>query len=160
MKSNDVRIREATPEDLDQIVRFNSALAAETEDTTLNQEHLVVGVREALADTNRCQYYLAEIDGTIVGQTMFTTEWSDWRNGYFWWIQSVYIDTAYRRRGIFRLLYEHIRNKAKLRSEVCGIRLYVHKENLRAIETYRRMGMILTHYLVCEETWSTPVSNH
>ena len=154
MTTDTVRIREADLEDIDTVVEFNMALASETENKTLDRRTLTVGVRQALTDKRRSQYYVAEIGSAIVGQTMFTTEWSDWRNGTFWWIQSVYIDPAHRGRGIFRMLYEHIRSEAKRYPDIRGIRLYVHKDNQRAIETYRRMGMTLTDYMVCEEDWS------
>ena len=93
------------------------------------------------------------IGDAVAGQTMITTEWSDWRNGFFWWIQSVYVHPDFRRRGVFRSLYAHIRSLAHERSNVCGLRLYVHNTNTRAIDTYIKLGMALTEYRLCEEVW-------
>ncbi len=153
-----ITIRPATVNDHETIVAFNLAMAWETEQRTLDRETLLKGVHRALRDPNRSLYFVALIEGRIIGQTMFTTEWSDWRNGDFWWIQSVYVEPAFRGRGVFRALYEHIRTLAQQRSDVCGIRLYVFKQNHRAIETYQRLGMTLTDYLLCEEAWR-PQSN-
>ncbi len=155
MTADAIRIRPATPKDLDTIVEFNLSLASETEGKALDRPVLRAGVEAALADASRAQYFLAEVDGEVVGQTMFTTEWSDWRNGTFWWIQSVYIAADHRGQGVFRALYGHIRELAKREPDVCGIRLYVDNDNHRAIKTYRRLGMELTDYLICEEFWPT-----
>lgn len=155
MTANAIHIRSATPQDLDTVVRFNLGLASETEGKTLDHEILRTGVEAALSDLTRARYFLAEVDGEVIGQTMFTTEWSDWRNGYFWWIQSVYIDAAHRGRGVFRALYAYIRELAKHEPDVCGIRLYVDSDNHRAIKTYKNLGMDLTDYRVCEEAWPT-----
>ena len=155
MTRSEIRIRPATPQDLDRVVEFNLGLASETEGKALDRETLRAGVEAALSDASRARYFLAEVDGQVVGQTMFTTEWSDWRNGYFWWIQSVYIDATHRGRGVFRALYAYIRELAKAEPDVCGIRLYVDNDNHRAIKTYKNLGMELTDYLICEEAWST-----
>jgi GNAT superfamily N-acetyltransferase len=149
---NPASIRPATPDDADQVIAFNTALAAETEGKTLDASTLAVGVREALADPARSLYFLAEVDGAVVGQTMVTFEWSDWRNAFFWWIQSVY--SRFRRRGVFRALHDHVRREAKGRPDVCGLRLYVHHDNHRAMKTYERLGMPQSEYLLCEEDWS------
>lgn len=153
MTADVIRIRPATRKDLDRVVEFNLGLASETEGKALDRDTLRAGIEAALSDPIRARYFLAEVDGRVVGQTMFTREWSDWRNAYFWWIQSVYIDADHRGRGVFRALYSHIRELAKREPDVCGIRLYVDKQNHRAIETYQRLGMELTDYLICEEFW-------
>ena len=155
MSANSITIRPATPDDAVRIVSFNTALAAETERKTLDARTATDGVREALADPGRSLYFLAEVDGTVVGQTMVTFEWSDWRNAFFWWIQSVYVDSRYRRRGVFRALHEHVRREARSRPDVCGLRLYVHHDNHRAMKTYERLGMPQSEYLMCEEDWSS-----
>ncbi len=157
MTSRVIQVRRAVPADLEAVVAFNQSMAVETEGKTLDHAILTAGVREALRDQNRSLYFVAEVDGKVVGQTMVTVEWSDWRNGFFWWIQSVYVDPAYRRRGVFRALHDHVRGLAKSRGDVCGLRLYVHRHNQRAIETYQKLGMTLTDYLVCEEDWSERV---
>jgi len=155
----DITVRQARSSDLDRVVAFNRAMAFETEKKTLDDDVLTAGVRQALADPARSLYFVAEIDGEVVGQTMFTTEWSDWRNGFYWWIQSVYVEPAHRRRGVFRALYEHVRMLARQRPDVCGIRLYVHGHNGRAIETYQQLGMTVSAYRLCEEDWSDARDN-
>lgn len=157
-----INIRLALPDDLETVVEFNAALARETEDKTLDPEVLAEGVRRGLADPHRAIYFVAEQEGAIVGQIMITTEWSDWRNGFFWWIQSVYVAPAHRRHGVFRMLHTHVRQQAVNRPDVCGLRLYVHKLNTRALEIYKKLGMSVTDYHLCEEEWSqrSPSSEH
>ena len=154
MNIDSIAIRRATLDDADPIVAYNTALAAETEGKTLDARTITVGVRAALADPSRSLYFLAEVDGEVVGQTMVTFEWSDWRNAFFWWIQSVYVDSPFRRRGVFRALHEHVRREARSRPNVCGLRLYVHHDNHRAMKTYAQLGMPQSEYLMCEEDWS------
>ena len=129
-------------------------MALETEQKRLDPGLIADGVRNALEDPTRCTYFVAEVDGAPGGQTMITSEWSDWRDGFFWWIQSVYVEPRFRRRGVFRALHAHIRRLARARPDVCGLRLYVHRRNTRAIETYARLDMTSTDYLLCEEDWS------
>lgn len=152
--TGELRIRSAAPTDLAKIVAFNAAMALETEAKMLDGAKLTEGVRQALADPRRCRYYVAERGGEVVGQTMVTFEWSDWRNGDFWWIQSVYVDPAHRRGGVFRAIYEHIRDAARNTPGVCGLRLYAHSGNSRALGAYESLGMTVTNYVVCEEDWS------
>ena len=128
-------------------------MAWETEGKTLDRELLRQGLDALLRHEDRGFYTVAEVGGRVVGQLMITYEWSDWRNGYFWWFQSVYVAPSFRCRGIFRALYEHIRDLAKSRPDVCGLRLYVHRDNRHAMDTYRKLGMTLTEYLLCEEGW-------
>lgn len=154
MAGNDaIRVRDAGPGDLETIVRFNMDLASESENITLDHDMVTQGVKDGLRDPNKCRYFMAEMDGKVVGQTMITLEWSDWRNGYFWWIQSVYVETDYRRRGIYRTLHQHIRKLAQNEKNVCGLRLYVYNKNERAIQTYKQLGMTVTDYQLCEEVW-------
>ena len=155
MTDPDIQVRRAGPADHDTIVKFNKAMALETEGKTLDRATVAAGVRKGLEDPNRSLYFVAEVDGRVVGQTMITFEWSDWRNGFFWWIQSVYVEPAFRRRGVFRALHQHIRELAKQQPGVCGLRLYVHDENQRAIEIYGKLGMPVTRYVLCEEEWPT-----
>ena len=147
-------IREATASDVECIVRFNQLLARETEDKQLDPARLRAGVEQGLARPDACRYYLAEQNGRVIGQTMVTCEWSDWRNGLFWWIQSVYVDHGHRRGGVFRALFRHVEAAAKRSPDVCGLRLYVDQTNDRAISTYRRLGMKGTEYVVYEVDWS------
>ncbi len=152
-----ITIRDAKPEDVATIVEFNQRLALETESRRIASDVLRPGGEAALRKPEYCRYFIAEIDGEFVGQTMITYEWSDWRNGVFWWIQSVYVRADFRKRGVFRALHEHIESLAKSTPGVCGIRLYVEADNSRAIATYRRLGLAPTGHLVHEQDWSGAV---
>lgn len=154
MNDTAINIRPARPDDLNVIAQFNQALARESEDKTLADAVIREGVRRLLADRSLGHYFIAEIEAMIVGQTMVTTEWSDWRSGFFWWIQSVYVSPEFRRRGVFRALHMKVREAAKKSGDVCGLRLYVHEHNARAMEAYLNMGMDRTHYAMFEEDWS------
>jgi len=145
-----LRVRAAAPADLAVVCDFNSLLAKESEGKTLDQDLLRPGVAAVLADPHKGRYFLAEKDGHIVGQLAITFEWSDWRNGWFWWIQSVYVRPEARRIGVFRALFEHVRDAAVRDSEVIGIRLYVERDNHAAHGTYQRLGLDWTGYQVME----------
>jgi ribosomal protein S18 acetylase RimI-like enzyme len=114
-------------------------------------ERVGAGVLRLLQDSSLGFYLVAERHGEVVGCLMVTNEWSDWRNGLFWWIQSVYIEPGSRRQGVYRLLYDAIREMARANPGICGFRLYVEKENRTAQQTYRSLGMEATDYLVFEE---------
>jgi len=144
-------IRRATSEDTDVVVDFNRRLAEESESKKLDGALLKAGVAQALTDPHKALYFLAEDAGLVIGQIMITTEWSDWRNGWFWWIQSVYVRPEARRRGVFRALFEHVSHAARKDPTVIGLRLYVDHQNHAAQETYRRSGMTETGYLVLEK---------
>jgi len=143
-------IRRATLNDLDTLVSFNAAMAKETEDKPLDVDTLRRGVRALLRDDQKGRYWVAEHTDRVVGTLMCTTEWSDWRNGAFWWIQSVYVRPEARRQGVFTALYEHVRSKAQAEPDVCGLRLYVERENASAQATYEAMGMARTAYRMYE----------
>jgi GNAT superfamily N-acetyltransferase len=143
-------IRPGALDDLPVIVEFNAAIAAETEHRVLDRVTLTKGVEAALRDPSKGRYFVADEKGTVVGQTMFTTEWSDWRNGVFWWIQSVYVREDKRGAGVFSALYRHIEGLAKQEGNVCGLRLYAEEENIRAQRTYEKLGMVKTGYRVFE----------
>lgn len=145
-----ITVREARAEDADIIAGYNSDMAAETEDKTLDPDRIGPGVAAVLADASRGRYWVAEIDGCIVGQLMVTYEWSDWRNGDIWWIQSVYVRPESRRHGIFRALYRHVESLAAATPGVIGLRLYVETDNMRAQQTYESLGMVKPNYLVME----------
>ncbi len=134
-------IRAATPADAPLIAQFNFALAYETEHRELDRARLLAGVQALLADPAKGFYILAEVDGVVAGQTLITREWSDWRNGHFWWIQSVYVLPEFRGRGVFRELFEHLTRAARQEADVCGLRLYVERANVRAQTVYERLGM-------------------
>ena len=139
-------IRLARKDDAPIIAEFNGSMAAETEGIRLERTRLVKGVEALLADTNKGVYYVAEVDGRVVGQLMITYEWSDWRNAIFWWIQSVYVHPEFRGKGVFRKIYRHVESRAKTVGDVCGMRLYVEKGNERAHKTYESLGMKKSHY--------------
>ena len=140
-----MRIRDATTSDAATIIDFNAKMAKETEHKELDRALLEPGVRRALADPGLARYWLAvEDDGTPLGQLMVTWEWSDWRNGPFFWIQSVYVREEARRRGVYRALHEHCIEVAR-REGAVGVRLYVEPNNARAIATYARLGMQKTY---------------
>lgn len=143
-------IRRAGPSDCALVTEFNRLLAAESEGKMLDEGVLRAGVASGLADPRKGVYFLAEEEGAAVGQIMYTTEWSDWRNGWFWWIQSVYVRLESRRRGVLRALFEHVHHEAKTDGNVIGLRLYVERENHVAQETYRRLGMEPAGYIVFE----------
>jgi ribosomal protein S18 acetylase RimI-like enzyme len=145
-----ITVRRATAADVPVIVEFNCRLAEESENKTLDPDVLTPGVRATFADASKGPYFLAEEDGRVVGQTQITFEWSDWRNGWIWWIQGVYVRPEGRRRGAFRALYQHIYQAACADPEVIALRLYVERDNHRAQETYERLGMGRTGYLVLE----------
>ena len=149
-----ISIRNAVRSDAVTIVRFNAAMADETEHKTLDLRLLHDGVNGLFDHPEYGFYILAESDGEIVGQIMITYEWSDWRNGVFWWIQSVYVKPEFRSRGVFRMLFDHISSTASGRETVCGFRLYVERENERAQRVYEAMGMKQTRYEMYEKDFS------
>jgi ribosomal protein S18 acetylase RimI-like enzyme len=146
-------IREADLDDTQRIVLFNQAMARETEGRELDRKTLTKGVESLLKNPSRGRYFVAVKDEEVVGQVMVTTEWSDWRNGSVWWLQSVYVSKRHRREGIYRALHEHARETARSEKAI-GIRLYVERDNLPAQETYRALGMDPSQYLMYEEMWA------
>ena len=145
-----VTIRHARATDAERIADFNARLAQESERKTLDAPTVRSGVQALLDAPEHGQYYVAESGSEMVGQLLITYEWSDWRNGQFWWIQSVYVVPEYRRRGIFSALYAHVTALARANPAVCGLRLYVEESNARALETYRSLGMDPAGYHVLE----------
>ena len=143
-------IRDATPADASIIADYNNRLAEETEARSLDPDLIGPGVAAFLADPTKGRYWLAVIDDKIIGQIAVTYEWSDWRNGMMWWIESVYVHVDYRRQGVYTCLYRHVESQAKSDPEVIGIRLYVEKENERAQSTYAHLGMNMTSYQIMQ----------
>jgi ribosomal protein S18 acetylase RimI-like enzyme len=146
-----VNIRVAEQSDLASLVNFNQLMAWETEQKKLDESTLSSGVAALIADDKKGFYLVAQHNAQVVGSLMVTTEWSDWRNGVFWWIQSVYISPDYRRRGVYAKLYAQVKTLAEQQHDVCGFRLYVEKENIIAQKTYESLGMQQSHYLMYEE---------
>ncbi|HQU86914.1 MAG TPA: GNAT family N-acetyltransferase [Pyrinomonadaceae bacterium] len=146
-----MNIRLATAADAKNLVEFNQAMALETEGKRLDSDILTNGVGSVFQDEKKGFYVVAEENGTICGGLMVTFEWSDWRNSWFWWIQSVYILPEFRGRSIYRSMYEFVKEKAVAEKNVCGFRLYVEKENGTAQKVYEKLGMESSHYLMYEE---------
>jgi GNAT superfamily N-acetyltransferase len=148
--------RRAYLDDLQSIVDFQLAMAWETEALCLDRAVCAEGVRAVFENPSLGVFYVAESDARVVGVTLTTYEWSDWRNGVVWWIQSVYVLPEFRRQGIYSGIYAHIRSLAEADSSVRGIRLYVDRRNTPAQEVYTRLGMNGEHYQVFEWMKSAP----
>lgn len=145
-----MNIRRANINDLDKIVEYNYNLAYETEDKELDKKILTNGVKRILEDETKGIYHVCEVDGKVVGQIMYTYEWSDWRDGTFIWVQSVYVHKDYRGKGIFKALYNKVKEICDNNSEYVGIRLYVERENYNAQKTYKKIGMTECNYYMYE----------
>lgn len=138
-------------EDIGVIAQFQVDMAMESEGTLLDREIVTKGVAAAVDDENKGCYYIARVDGIAVGSLMLTREWSDWSNGWYWWIQSVYVAPEHRRQGIYRSMYHAVCEDAK-EQNVAQVRLYVDKTNSRAQKVYASLGMHESHYLLYEAT--------
>lgn len=152
-KSAHLFVRPAAIEDVESLAAFHAALAWETEGKRLAEDRLRLGTRAVLEDPTRGFYLVAE-DRTspkVIAQLLVTYEWSDWRNAVFWWIQSVYVQVEWRRKGVFRHLYQYVLNAAKERGGVAGIRLYVESENTIAQGVYEKLGLTMTPYRIFED---------
>lgn len=149
---NNILIKEANLQDIATIVNFNKNMAMETEGKPLDRTTLKKGVEAVMQDSQKGFYLIAEIDGKQAGCLLITKEWSDWRNGYFWWIQSVYVKNKMRKKGVFSALYKYVKKLANKEENVVGLRLYVAQSNKIAQKTYKKIGMNPTHYLIYEES--------
>lgn len=149
--STQTTIRKAFRNDADTIAGFNCAMALETEGKKLSPETISAGVNALFDHPEYGFYVVAESDRRVVACLLITYEWSDWRNGLIWWIQSVYVHPDFRRRGIYRRMYRFIKNLAQKEDHIAGVRLYVEKDNTAAQETYHRLGMTETAYRLYEE---------
>ncbi|MCG3180244.1 MAG: hypothetical protein BIFFINMI_02602 [Phycisphaerae bacterium] len=148
MEGSPVRVRPATEADVESLVAFNMAMANETEGRQLDPATLRAGVRAVFDRPQRGFYLIAECDGRTAGGLLITFEWSDWRNADWWWIQSVYVEPAFRRRGIYRAMHRHVQGLARADGGVRGVRLYVECDNASAQDTYRALGMERVNYLM------------
>jgi GNAT superfamily N-acetyltransferase len=132
------------------ITEFQLAMAWETEQLRLDPLKCTPGVRAVFEQPQRGRYYVAQEGNRVLGSLLITYEWSDWRNGDIWWIQSVYVIPEARGRGVFKQLFHHVKSLTEARNDVCGLRLYVEKRNTRAKQVYLQLGMSGDHYEVCE----------
>lgn len=144
-----ILIRKAIPTDAPSIIDFQLRMAWETEEMKLVPEILTEGVDAVFHDQSRGQYYIAEADGKVIASLLITNEWSDWRNCNVWWLQSVYVVPEFRRKGVFRKMYGHIRELA-VQQGIAGLRLYVETKNSKAQTTYEALGMSSEHYAFYE----------
>ena len=156
-----ISIRNATRADIDRIAEFQQAMALETENRTLDPSVSTPGITAIFDDPLKGFYIVAVSSsdegsaGEVVGSLLITYEWSDWSNANHWWIQSVYVDAAWRRRGVYRTMYDHILALTRDRSDICSIRLYVERTNTIAQQTYKSLGMSHSHYDMYEIDLST-----
>jgi GNAT superfamily N-acetyltransferase len=154
-----LRIRAASTHDRDLLTQWALAMAYETEHKQLDPDTVAAGVEAAIADPGKARYFLAVREATVAGREtissaagtlMLTREWSDWRNGDWWWIQSVYVAPAHRRQGVFAALYRHVETLARNAPGVVGLRLYVERDNANAHRTYQALGMVDAGYAIYE----------
>jgi GNAT superfamily N-acetyltransferase len=154
-----LRIRDANPADASLLARWAAAMAQETEGKALVPATVLAGIRAGIADPARARYFVAMEEAVVggretitapIGTLMLTREWSDWRNGYWWWIQSVYVEPGYRRQGVLSMLYRHVERLARDTRDVVGLRLYVERENPVARSTYAALGMRDAGYRIFE----------
>ena len=143
-------IRNATVDDLGRLADWAVAMAWETEQKALDPDTVRKGIAAVLDQPGRGRYFIAERGGEAAGTLMLTYEWSDWRNGDWWWIQSVYVAPAHRRQGVYAALYRHVHARAEMTPRVCGLRLYVERDNAAAQRTYERLGMVDAGYRMYE----------
>ena len=148
--TDNIRYRDANLRDLLDIVNFQIAMARETEDFDLHRHVVTRGVEAVFEDRQLGRYFVAESGSDVIASLLITPEWSDWRNGVVWWIQSVYVKPDHRRKGIYAGLYQHVKRIAESNESVKGIRLYVDRRNTAAQDVYRRLGMNGDHYQVFE----------
>ena len=136
--------------DIDTIVQFQADMAMESEGCVLNKEKVIKGVTAAMLDDSKGIYWVAKYEGKTIGSLMITREWSDWNNEWYWWIQSVYVTPEYRKQGVYKAMYQKVKDAAK-ENNVSQIRLYADKTNLSAQKAYQSLGMHESHYLMFEE---------
>ena len=136
--------------DIDSIVQFQADMAMESEGCVLDKEKVTKGVTAAMLDDSKGIYWVAKYEGRTIGSLMITREWSDWNNEWYWWIQSVYVTPEYRKQGVYKAMYQKVKDAAK-ENNVSQIRLYADKTNLSAQKAYQSLGMHKSHYLMFEE---------
>ena len=148
---NIISVRKGLEKDSETLIEFNRAMALETEGKELPLNVVKPGVEKFFEHPEYGFYVVAENEGKIVGSLMITYEWSDWRNGLFWWIQSVYVKPEFRRQGVYSNLHNYVKDLARERGNVCGLRLYTEKRNVTAHKTYKTLGMCESNYIMFEK---------
>jgi GNAT superfamily N-acetyltransferase len=156
---SEIAIRNATVDDIERMAGWAVAMAWETEQKRLDPDTVRKGIRAVFDQPGRGRYFIAERNGEAAGTLMLTYEWSDWRNGDWWWIQSVYVAPEHRRQGVYAALYAHVKQAAEARADVCGLRLYVEHHNTNAQRTYESLGMGDAGYKMYEAALPRPVAN-
>lgn len=151
--SNELLVRIGEDKDAGALATSNVAMAWETERKELSPPVVAQGVKSLLDNPRYGFYVIAEINGEVVGSLMVTYEWSDWRDASFWWIQSVYVKPEFRKQGVYRRLYEYVKQKASRETNICGLRLYVERDNIAAQKIYERIGMSRIPYVMYEESF-------
>ena len=146
-----ISIREGSISDTPTIAKFQQQMALETESKILKESTIRQGGESVLNCPNKGFYIIAETDSQVIGSLLVTFEWSDWRNGWFFWIQSVFVDAKYRRQGVYRVMHSEVIRRTKESGNCCGIRLYVEKDNRNAQKVYKTLGMHETDYYLYEE---------
>ncbi|HPW33276.1 MAG TPA: GNAT family N-acetyltransferase [Arenimonas sp.] len=150
MSPPELSIRQAGIHDVELLASWAQTMAMETEQKQLDADTVLKGVQAGIADPKRARYFIAMSGDQPAGTLMLTTEWSDWRNGDWWWIQSVYVHPDFRRQGVFQSLYHYVKEMAGQTPGVCGLRLYVEHENVNAQKTYEKLGMQDAGYRMME----------
>lgn len=144
-----VSIRKASLNDAPAIIEFQKKMAWETEKLELRDDLINPGVNAVFSDSSKGEYYVAEADGKVIASLLITREWSDWRNTFVWWFQSVYVLPDFRQQGVFKAMFRFVKDEA-LKNGAAGLRLYVEKNNITAQKTYERLGMNDKHYSMFE----------
>ena len=145
-----IEVRYATREDIPYIIEFQKQMAIETEDLTLNDKKISKGVEAVFDDPGKGFYIVSTNNSQVVSSMLITAEWSDWRNGYFLWIQSLYVIPSFRKQGIFRKMYHYVKQSVIESETYLGLRLYVEKNNKSAMDVYTNVGMQGSQYKMYE----------
>ena len=145
-----IQVRLSNEYDKTVIAEFQIKMANETEQLELDKDTVNKGVESVFRDPQKGKYYVATENEVIIASMLITYEWSDWRNNWVFWLQSVYVLPEKRGQGIFKQMYDFILQQINENSEVAGLRLYVDKTNSDASKVYAKLGMNGDHYQVFE----------
>jgi len=146
-----INIRRAHRSEAEKIAQYQVLMAKESEGMKLDYETVLRGANAVFDDSQKGFYLAAEYEGVIVGSLLITLEWSDWRAQTLYWIQSLYVEPAFRRKGVFRSMYKFLKDEIAELGDIAGIRLYVDLGNTGAIRTYEALGMNGEHYQLFED---------